>query len=182
MGGVEIEFSIDSRESGTHEEEGGNETETGETQPQSNTAEARSTRIHGRPPPRERRSTLLRLRAVPTQLMQLLGHAGLRRIFANRSNGGSGITLQINEDELDDGFGILGSRRRRRARSTKDQIPAIPSEVGQKLMDGGVFGTSEYYRDNLRKRNRRLARKLMSRELGNDRNYSTRATSTVSQV
>ena len=179
MSGVEIEFSVDSGESGTHEGERGNETETGEPQPQSNTAEARPTRIQGRPPPRERRSTLLRLRAVPTQIMQLLGHAGLRRIFANRSSGDRGITLRIDEDELDDG---LGSRRRRRARSTKHQFPAVPSEVGQKLMDGGVFGTSEYYRDNLRKRNKRLARKLMSRELGNDRNYSTRATSAVSQV
>ncbi|KAK3172491.1 hypothetical protein OEA41_005813 [Lepraria neglecta] len=118
---------------------------------------------------------------VPTQLMQLLGNAGLRRMFANRSNGDRGITLQIDEDELDDGIGILGSRRRRRARSTKNQFPAVPSEVGQELMDGGVFGTSEYYRDSLRKRNKRLARKLMSRELGNDRNYSTRATSAVSQ-
>jgi WD repeat-containing protein 23 len=114
--------------------------------------------------------------------MQLLGHAGLRRMFANHNNGGGGITLQIDEDELDDGFGILGSRRRQRARSTKNQFPAVPSEIGQKLMDGGVFGTSEYYRDSLRKRNKKLARKLMSRELGNDRNHSTRATSAVSQV
>ena len=182
MSGLEVEFSVDGRESETQDEEGGNETETGESQTQPSTAEARPTRIQGRPPPRERRSTLLRLRAVPTQLMQLLGHAGLRRMFANHNNGGGGITLQIDEDELDDGFGILGSRRRQRARSTKNQFPAVPSEIGQKLMDGGVFGTSEYYRDSLRKRNKKLARKLMSRELGNDRNHSTRATSAVSQV
>lgn len=167
MSGLEVEFSVDGRESETQDDEGANETETGESQTQSSIAAARPTRIQGRPPPRERRSSLLRLRAVPIQLMQLLGHAGLHRMVASHNDGGGGITLQI-----DDG----------RARSTKNHFPAVPSEIGQKLMDGGVFGTSEYYRDSLRRKNKNLARKLMSRELGNDRNHSTRENSAISQV
>ena len=183
MSGVEIEFSVDGGESGVQgDDEGGDGTETGEAQPQPATAEARPSRIQGKANSTERKSTLLRFCIVPSQLMQLLGHAGLSRMFASHGNGAGGITLQIDEDELDDGFGGLRSRLRRRRKSARNKFPAVPSEVGQRLMDSGIFGTSEYYRDNLRKRSERLARKLMSRELGNDRNHSSRATSAISQV
>lgn len=121
--------------------------------------------------------------------MQLLGHAGLRRIFANHRAGGGGITLDLDEEDEEngddpdmDGHRGLGTRRRPGVKRPKHKFPAAPSEVGQQLMDGGVFGSSEFYRDNLRKRNKRLARKLMSRELGTDRNHSTRSTSAVAQV
>ena len=116
--------------------------------------------------------------------MQLLGHAGLRRIFANHRAGGSGITLQPDDGNeiLDDGFGGLSTRRRRRARVSSKKLPPVPSEEGKKLMDGGVFGSNEYYRDTTRKQSSRLARKLMSRELGTVRGQSTRTASTISQV
>jgi len=116
--------------------------------------------------------------------MQLLGHAGLRRIFANHRAGGAGIPLDLDEGDDDDteGYGGVGTRRRRAGRRPKHRFPAVPSEIGQKLMDDGVFGSSDFYRDNLRKRKTMLARKLMSRELGTDRNHSTRAASAISQV
>ena len=117
--------------------------------------------------------------------MQLLGHAGLRRIFANHRAGGSGITLEMNEEEDDndvDGYNGLGTRRRTRARRPKHKFPPVPSTVGQILMDGGVFGSNEFYRDTLRKRKTRLARKLMSRELGTDRDTATRGASAITQV
>lgn len=113
--------------------------------------------------------------------MQLLGHAGLRRIFANHRAGGSGITLQLDEG-LDDGLGGLPTRRGPRANGSSNKFPRVPSEEGKKLMDGGVFGSNEYYRDTTRKRNTRLARKLMSRELGTGRGQSTRTSSAISQV
>lgn len=116
--------------------------------------------------------------------MQLLGHTGLRRIFANHRAGGAGITVQLDDGNeiLEDGFGGLGTRRRRRAKGSNNRFPLVPSEEGQKLMDGGVFGSNEYYRDTTRKRNTRLARKLMSRELGSGRAQSTRTASAISQV
>ena len=116
--------------------------------------------------------------------MQLLGHAGLRRIFANHRAGDSGITLQLDDgNEIpDDGFGGLATRKRRRAKGSSKRFPPVPSEEGKKLMDGGVFGSNEYYRDITRKRNTRLGKKLMSRELGTGRVQSTRTASVISQV
>ena len=116
--------------------------------------------------------------------MQLLGHAGLRQIFADHRAGGSGITLQIDErnEALDDGFGWGAARRRRRQRGSGTKFPPVPSGEGKKLMDGGFFGSNDYYRDTIRKRNTRLARKLMSRELGTGESVSMRTASDISQV
>lgn len=117
--------------------------------------------------------------------MQLLGHAGLRRILASHGAGGSGIMLQLDEedqDELDDRYGAGGTRRRQTAKGWKNKFPPVPSEEGKKLMDGGIFGSSGYYRDTRMQKKTRLARKLMSRELGTDRYHSTRAASAVTQV
>lgn len=116
--------------------------------------------------------------------MQLLGHAGLRRIFANHRAGGSGITVQIDEGNeiLDDGFGGLATRRRRRAKGSSNRFSPVPSKQGKKLMDGGVFGGNEYYRDITKKRSMRLAWRLMNRELGIGRGQSTRTASAISQV
>lgn len=116
--------------------------------------------------------------------MQLLGHAGLRRIFANHRAGDSGITLQLDDGNeiLDDGLGGLATRRRQRTKGSSNKYPPLPSKVGKKLMDGGVFGSNEYYRDTTRKTNTRLARKLMSRELGSGRGQSLQVASAISQV
>ena len=117
--------------------------------------------------------------------MRLLGHAGLRRILTNNRAGGTGITLQLGEDdddESEDAYVGPGTRRRRKARDSKNSFPSVPSEEGRRLMDGGLFGSNEYYRDRRMKRKTRLARKLMSRESGTDRNESTHMTSAMSQV
>ena len=129
-------------------------------------------------------SRSLMLLVVSTQIMQLLGHAGFRRIFANHGAGGSGITLQLDDSNniLEDSFGGLGTRKKRRAKGSNNRFPPVPSEAGQKLMDGGVFGSNEYYRDTTRRRSSRLAGKLMNRELGSSRAQSTRAASAISQV
>lgn len=116
--------------------------------------------------------------------MQLLGRAGLRRIFANHRAGGSGITVQLDDGNeiLDDGLGGVETRRTRRTKGMGNKNPPVPSEEGKKLMDGGVFGSNEYYRDITRKRNMRLARKLMSRELGSGTGHSTKVASAILQV
>lgn len=116
--------------------------------------------------------------------MQLLRHAGLHRTFANHQGDGSGIILRLDDGNeiLDDGFGGLTTRRRRRDMGSGKKFPPVPSEEGKKLMDGAVFGNNEYYRDITRKRNTRLARRLMSRELGTDGGQFTRTVSAISQV
>ena len=124
--------------------------------------------------------TPLRLWVVPTQIMQILGHAGLRQIFANHLD--DSVTLRLDRDDLAEGFGIFGSRQRHRARRAKKKFPDVPSEEGQILMNQGIFGTSGYYRDRRTQRKTSLAKKLMRRELGDDREYCTRAPSAISQV
>ena len=124
--------------------------------------------------------TLLRIWVVPTPIMRILGHAGLRQIFANHSD--DSVTLRLDRDDMAEGFGIFGSRQRHRARRTKNKFPDVPSEEGQILMNQGIFGTSGYYRDRRTQRKTSLGKKLMRRELGDDREYSTRAPSAISQV
>ena len=118
--------------------------------------------------------------------MQLLGRAGLRRVFANHRNGESGMILDLSgedDNDAENGYGgLCNRRRRRRSKSSKPQLPPVPSEEGKKLMDGGVFGSSEYYGDDLRKRSNKLARKLLSRELCADHIDLARTTSAISQV
>ena len=117
--------------------------------------------------------------------MQLLGHAGLRRILANHRPGGSGITLEIEDDVeigLDADSGGLGTRRKRRAKAWKNRFPPVPNAEGRRLMDDGVFGVSEYYKDRRVKRKTRLARKLMSREQGQTWNDINKSASAISQV
>ena len=76
----------------------------------------------------------------------------------------------------------MGGRRLRRRKGSKVAHTPGPSEEGRELMDSGTFGSSEYYRDILRKRKQRLARRLMSRELGLDAVQDRKAKHLMSQV
>lgn len=114
---------------------------------------------------------------VSAQILQLLGHAGLQRLFAN--HGASGVQAILTDD--DDGTSGVGRRRRRR-RTSGPKFPKVPSEQGKKLMSSGTFGSNEYYRDPLMKRKPRLAMRLMQRELGIDDARSKRTNRLMSQV
>ena len=115
-------------------------------------------------------------------IMQLLGRAGLRRILQTR--GVSNVTIGPGDGDGNDGrFGFLGTRRSsRRTRNNNDQLPKVPSEEGRRLMDSGTFGSNEYYKDMLRRRKKKFSRRLLSRELGIDNDYSHRANKLISQV
>lgn len=93
--------------------------------------------------------------------MQLLGHAGLRRIFGDSR-------AAADEDEAEEELETsgFGTRRRRKTKRAKHPYPAVPSEEGTRLMRSGTFGCTEYYQDILKRKNKRLARRLLSRELG----------------
>ncbi|MCJ1356489.1 MAG: hypothetical protein MMC33_006484 [Icmadophila ericetorum] len=107
------------------------------------------------------------------QILQLLGHAGLRRIFANTDMAGLRAVNRDDEEDDDDedgfgGYGGLLGRYRRRPKSNRVKPPPVPSEEGRKLMDSGCFGSNVCYREMLRKHQPRLNRRLMDRELGMD--------------
>ena len=61
-------------------------------------------------------------------------------------------------------------------------FPKVPSDVGRVLMSSGNFGSNEYYQNILRKRKRKLALRLMARELGLDAVQDMTANRLVSQV
>ena len=185
MSGVEIQLSVQDAENGN--QEGGSDTENdrGES-PATPRAAGTTSRVQGQlslsdTSPSRRLNQI----TVPAQLMRLLGHAGLRRLLTNHRTGGTDITLQLSgddDDESEDAYIGPGTRRRRKVRESKNNFPPIPSEEGRRLMDGGVFGSNECYRDRRIKRKTRLARKLLSRESGTDPSESTRATNSMSQV
>ncbi len=115
--------------------------------------------------------------------MQLLGQAGLRRIFANHTVAGSGDPNADDDDDiLGGGYGGSSGRRRRCTKGDPNRFPKIPSDEGRKLMDNGSFGSSEPWRDVLKKRKSKLARQLMYRELDVDGTHAARANKVISQV
>lgn len=86
--------------------------------------------------------------------MRLLGHAGMRRIFANNSN-----------DDDDDLLNFSGWRTRRRPRREPRPLEKVPSDNGKELMSSGKFGGNDIFQDTL-KRKKKVAYRLMHRELG----------------
>lgn len=115
-------------------------------------------------------------------MMRLLGNAGLRRLFANHRGSESGALNADDDDEIEDGYGGLGPRRRRRPKGATKQFPPIPSEEGRQLMNSGTFGETEYYGDILRKCGSRMAQRLMIRELGTSIGSPVRSNGLISQV
>ena len=115
--------------------------------------------------------------------MQLLGHAGLRRIFTNHTVAESGDPSADNDDNtISGGYGGSSGRRRRRTKGDPNRFPKVPSEEGKKLMESGTYGTSEPWQDVLKRRKGKLARQLMHRELGISGDYASRANRVISQV
>ncbi|MCJ1245808.1 hypothetical protein MMC30_003012 [Trapelia coarctata] len=165
LSGVQIEVTLESGDNITDDTE-----PTGESS--RNGASQTAPPVGGRAPVQVSRD----------QILQLLGHTGLRRIFT--SHGGAWLGLgsdEADDDEDDDDFtaggygAMLGRRRRRRRAATPVELPKVPSDVGRELMNSGTFGSNEYYQDILRNKKRKLARRVMSRELGVDTVQDKRA-------
>ncbi|KAK1144877.1 hypothetical protein N8T08_004890 [Aspergillus melleus] len=72
------------------------------------------------------------------------------------------------DDEDEDPFQGLFRYRRQSRRANNAQLPKVPSDEGTKLMRTGDFGSNTHYVDELKKRKRTLATKMMWRELGID--------------
>ena len=185
MSGVEIEFrSIEEDDASEQPEGEGSDTSTEHERPQEGgTRPSPWTRIQGGWGVIEFPLNALWLTsgAGPSQIMQLIGHAGLRQLLAQHRTTRNAVDDE-DDDDIEYGFGNLGRRRRRKTKDGKVEFPKVPSEEGQRLMDTGVFGTSQYYRDRQSKRKTKLPRKLLSREMGNDRSQTTRSTAAIVQV
>ncbi|KAL9043846.1 MAG: hypothetical protein Q9214_002978 [Letrouitia sp. 1 TL-2023] len=151
LSGVEIEFAMDEEDDTGHQS--GNEPETEASRAQHQT--------HTHAPPAQ-------IQVTHNQIMQLLGHTVLRNLFTRQRH-------------RDDSRGGSGSRRGKRTTGSEKQSPHIPNEHGRALMNSGTFGSNEYYQDALRKRNVRLGRKLMHRELGLDHGHPAKNPKFLSQ-
>ncbi|KAF2254724.1 WD40 repeat-like protein [Trematosphaeria pertusa] len=106
------------------------------------------------------------------QIMQLLGHAGLGRIFASGAayRAARRRTLRFAEGDEDEddsepgtGYDPVGPRRKRGRGSAAFQ--KVPSDEGRELMNGGIFGSNDRPEDSI-KRRKTLAHHIMRRELG----------------
>lgn len=107
------------------------------------------------------------------QIMELLGNAGLGRIFAaDFTTRAAARRVRVDDDDEDDsdpgtGYDMAGSRSSRRARRARGEAlyEKVPSERGQELMNGGLFGSNKRQEDTVKKK-KRLAYNIMRRELG----------------
>lgn len=113
----------------------------------------------------------------------MLGSSGLRRILQTHAFFPQG---DEDDDDDEDEFHILRSasrRRRRRQRPLDELYPKVPSEEGMELMRSGHYGNNAHYIDERRQRRKRLATKLMWRELGvGTRGAQKAARQAISQV
>lgn len=115
-------------------------------------------------------------------MIQLLGYPQLRQLISRH-------LLQQSDDQEDDGdgdqdsepdtgYGVVAPRRRRKVRKAFEKIP---SEEGKKLMESGIFGTNDRVTSTLKKK-KRLAYRLMQRELCGSKTSGKTANQLISQV
>ena len=174
LSGVEIEVEVDDEDG--EEDTVTAESEDGATNQGPATDGSRRSRIQGM----SRICKLVQGKSdqddlqVPAQIVQMLGQRNLRQLLTRYRPGNQGTTLISDDDDDDgeeDGANDVepGPRRRtRRQKPKNNQLPAVPSKEGRRLMNGGVFGASQCYKDNSRQRQPRLANRLMDRETGCD--------------
>ncbi|KAF2192465.1 WD40 repeat-like protein, partial [Zopfia rhizophila CBS 207.26] len=104
------------------------------------------------------------------QIMQLLGHAGIERIFSSDyTSRRRNLRFAYDDDEDEDsepdtGYGAVAPSRKRRGRG-RAAFQKVPSDEGKELMGTGTFGSNSRSEDTM-KRKKRLAYDLMRRELG----------------
>ncbi|KAI9757359.1 MAG: Sec61p translocation complex subunit [Chaenotheca gracillima] len=99
----------------------------------------------------------------------LRGQTGLARLLM-RHMGAMERGDAEDDDEEDPNahiYGRLGLRRRRPVTvPLEERYPKIPSDAGIELMNSGTFGSSDTYLEKAKAKQRKLANRLMKRELG----------------
>ncbi|KNG47495.1 WD40 repeat-like protein [Stemphylium lycopersici] len=166
LGGVEIAFEFTDDNGEDDDEDDGHEGEVEDEDEENEEGEEEDDDLPRRP-----------VMITRDQIMQLLGHAGLGRIFAADFTQRSSLRRRRFDDDDDDeeddsdtgtGYdpvGFTGTSRRRRGPRGRDLLEKVPSEQGKELMQTGTFGSNPRSEDSL-KRKKRLAYDIMRRELG----------------
>ncbi|EEA19496.1 hypothetical protein TMatcc_009633 [Talaromyces marneffei ATCC 18224] len=100
------------------------------------------------------------------RLFQLLGPAGLQALLQSHGliTGSTHFVSGALDD--DDGFSYGSSRFNRRRRAERHPPPKVPSENGIALMNSGFYGNNTSYVDEAKRRKKKLATRIMWRELG----------------
>lgn len=172
--GDEITFEMgaedEQEQDGDEEENGEGDDEEGSRTPQAEAAGSAQEQAGGRPQT---------ISITQQQILQLLNQAGIRGLFTS-----AGMTTRsqarrgqaADDDEDDESYLGYEARRRRRPRTAiGDQYPPIPNEEGEKLMQSGTFGNNDRCQhtacglpmnDRVRRQRRKLAWRVMDRELG----------------
>jgi DDB1- and CUL4-associated factor 11 len=113
------------------------------------------------------------------QIMQLLGHAGIARIFASdyttlaRQRNPRFIDDDDDDDDDDSedndetgtGYDAVAPKKKRKRGRGRAAFQKVPSDEGKELMQTGTFGSNPRSLDTI-KRKKRLAYNIMQRELG----------------
>ncbi|KAF2264347.1 WD40 repeat-like protein [Lojkania enalia] len=106
------------------------------------------------------------------QILEIIGHAGLGRLFATEFTGRRNFRFHHNDDEDEEeeteqgtGYDPVGPTTRRRRNRGRVAFQKVPSDEGRELMNSGIFGTNPRPQDTI-KRKKRLAYDIMRRELG----------------
>lgn len=101
-------------------------------------------------------------------MLRLLDARGLQALLRSHGlfAGGAYIVRGALDDNDDDGFGYGSAQSNRRRRPTRHPPPKIPSENGIALMNSGYYGNNTNYVDETRRRKKKLATRIMWRELG----------------
>jgi DDB1- and CUL4-associated factor 11 len=96
--------------------------------------------------------------AQRTRILRILAGSNLGRLL-----------MRSAEDDDGDEFVRFGiRRRRRRARLDPNRFPKVPSDNGAELMNSGSFGSNEIQSVNAISQKKKLARRILDRELGMD--------------
>jgi WD repeat-containing protein 23 len=91
------------------------------------------------------------------QILRLLASSQIGRLFLRGIDGD------------DDDYGSFGiRRRRRRAALDPNRFPKVPSDQGIELMKSGNFGVNELQVTNTITKKKKLAKRILDRELGMD--------------
>lgn len=94
----------------------------------------------------------------------MLGVRGLQQLL--RSHGPFIIREDMAED--DDGYDYNAGRfaRIRQNCTVRHAFPKVPSEYGTRLMNSGFYGNNPHHVDEAKRRKKKLATRMMWRELG----------------
>lgn len=99
-------------------------------------------------------------------MLRLLNARGLQALLRSHGLFAGNAYLVRGAGGGDDDEDYGSSRFNRRRRAARHPSPKVPSEKGRALMNSGFYGNNPSYADEARRRKKKLATRIMWRELG----------------